>query len=162
MKIFAISLNLHEFRIENLGDYNAVSEMVGDIIIGEHKQTTAMRFKFIEQFESYVFNNVMDYIAGDTILTSYVNNLDTPDFNMNFTTNYGKGKDCKQDLFEDIGDNCYNPTSGHCFIECIKIFEGKDSQLIFLDFIRDEKGRTYVMNKAGIQPLCIANTITNG
>ena len=31
-------------------------------------------------------------------------------------TQYGRGTDFKQDIVEYIGNNCYIPTSGNCFI----------------------------------------------
>ena len=41
---------LHESRIEMLGDYTEDFEMAGDFVIGEQKQTTAMRFKKIDYY----------------------------------------------------------------------------------------------------------------
>ena len=32
----------------------------------------------------------------------------------------------KQDIVESIGNNCYIPTSGYCFIKCIKSFTNQD------------------------------------
>ena len=55
-ELFVDSLNLHEIRNEILGDYTGDFEIIGDTIIGEHKQTTAMRFKNIEHYEPYINN----------------------------------------------------------------------------------------------------------
>ena len=30
----------------------------------------------------------------------------------------GEGTDFEQDIVEDIGNNCYIPTTGNCFKEC--------------------------------------------
>ena len=49
--------------------------MIGDFFIEEHKQTTAIRFKNNEHFESYIFNIDMDYYAVDTILTGFFHKL---------------------------------------------------------------------------------------
>ena len=38
----------------------------------------------------------------------------------------GKGTYFKQDIDEYIGNNCYIPTSGNCFIKCINFFTKKD------------------------------------
>ena len=51
-KIFVISLKLHEIKNEIWGEYTGDFQMLGDIVIGEHKQATAMRFKNIEAYES--------------------------------------------------------------------------------------------------------------
>ena len=54
--------------------------MICDINIGEHKQTTAMRFKDIEHYEAYIISSDMDYVAEDTIFTGYIYKLNTPEF----------------------------------------------------------------------------------
>ena len=51
---------LHENRNEIFGDYTKVFEMAGDFVIGEQKQTTAMRFKNIEHYKSYIENLDID------------------------------------------------------------------------------------------------------
>ena len=56
--------------------------MIGDIIIGEHKQTTAMRFRNIERYESYFSNIDMGYDADDCIVTGFIYKLYTSEFNL--------------------------------------------------------------------------------
>ena len=65
---------------------------------------------------------------------------------------YGKGTYFKQDIVEYIGNNCYIPTSGNCFIKCINYFNKKDYLEEFLTFVRTEKYRLGVMTSARIQP----------
>ena len=45
--------------------------MVDDIIIGDYRRTTAMRFERIERFESNKNNIDMDYDADDSIFIGY-------------------------------------------------------------------------------------------
>ena len=48
------------------------------------------------------------------------------------------------------GQNCYNPTSGHCFIKCIKNLTGKIYTEEFLTFVPTEQRRSNVMTSARI------------
>ena len=54
------------------------------------------------------------------------------------------------EIVEYGGQNCYNPTSGHCLIKCIKNLTGKDYTEDFLTFIRTEQRRSNVMTSARI------------
>ena len=67
IKIFVNSLTSHEIRAEILEDYTGESEMIGDNVLGE--QTTAMRFKNIEHYESYFGSIDMHYDADDNTFT---------------------------------------------------------------------------------------------
>ena len=49
--------------------------MIADFIVGEHKQTTAMRFKNTEHYEAQINSIDMDYNADDTIFTGCLYNL---------------------------------------------------------------------------------------
>ena len=60
------------------------------------------------------------------------------------------------------GQNCYIPTSGLCFIECINYFTNKDYTEEFRDFIRNEKYLSDVMICARIQPFCKKNGMNIG
>ena len=46
--------------------------MTDDFTIGEHKQTTAMRFKNDKQYESYINNDEMVYDTEVTINKDYI------------------------------------------------------------------------------------------
>ena len=67
-----------------------------------------------------------------------------------------------QEIVEYQGDNCYIPTSGHCFIKCINFFTEKNYTEDFLTFIRTEKHRLGVMPSARRQPFCRKNNINIG
>ena len=42
----------------------------------------------------------------------------------------------KKDIVEYIGNSCYIPSSGNCFIKCINYLTGNDFTEEFLTFIR--------------------------
>ena len=75
---------------------------------------------------------------------------------------FGRGKDFKQDIVEYIGNNCYIPTSGICFIKCINYFTKKYYTEEFLTFIRTEQRRSNVMTSARVQPFCRKHNINIG
>ena len=67
-----------------------------------------------------------------------------------------------QEIVEYHGQNCYIPSSGMCFIKCIKYFTKKDYTEEILTFIRTEQRRSNVMASARIQPFCIRYNINIG
>ena len=67
-KMFAKSSSVQKTRKAFLGYFSGVFEMIGDNIIREHKQTTAMRFRDIERFEAYIISTDIDYDAMILIL----------------------------------------------------------------------------------------------
>ena len=67
-----------------------------------------------------------------------------------------------RDIVEDIGDNCYNPTSKYCFIKCINFLTENDFKQQFLEVIRNQQRRLHVMSQAKIQPFCRAKNINIG
>ena len=71
------SLNLHQIRLEILGDCTGGFETIGDYISGEHKQTKAMRFKSFGHYESDINNIDMDYDYDDTTYSDYNYKLKT-------------------------------------------------------------------------------------
>ena len=54
------------------------------------------------------------------------------------------------------------PTKGYCFVKCINYLTGEDYKQQYLGFIRNEKRRSIIMTKAGIQPICRANNLNLG
>ena len=68
--MFVSSLNVHKFRYKILRGYTGDLKMIGGSIIKEHKQSTAVRFKNVETYETnFLLNNIdNDYDAGDSIL----------------------------------------------------------------------------------------------
>ena len=88
--------------------------------------------------------------------------LNTPEFKKVNRSEYGRGTDFKQDIVEFIGNNCYIPTSGICFLKCINCFTKKDYTQEFLTFIRTEQRRSNVRTSARIQPFCRKYNINIG
>ena len=156
-------LNLHEIKNEILEDYKGHFELIGSMLVGEVEQKTNIRFKNVDDFESYI--NAIDnsgYESEDVISTGWLYKLNTPEFKKINRSQYGRCTDFKQDILEYIGNNCYIPTSGNCFIKCINYFTKKDYTEEFLTFIRTEQGRSNVMTSARVQPFCRKHNINLG
>ena len=148
-------LNLHEIKIEILEDYTGDCELIGSLLVGEIEQKTNIRFKNVDDFESYI--NAIDnsgYDSEDVIFTGWLYKLNTPEFKKVNRSQYGRGTDFKQDIVEYIGNNCYIPTSGNFFIKFIIYYTKKDYTEEFLTFIRTEQRRSNVMTSARFQPFC--------
>ena len=157
------ALNLHEIKNEILEDYTGDFELIGSMLVGEIEQKTNIRFKNVDDFESYI--NAIDnsgYDSEDVVFTGWLYKLNTPEFKKVNRSQYGRGTDFKQDIVEYIGNNCYIPTSGNCFIKCINYFTKKDYTEEFLTFIRTEQRRSNVMTAARIQPFCRNHNIVIG
>ena len=152
--------NLHEIKNEVLEDYTGDFESIGSMLVGEVEQKTKISFKFVDDFESYI--NAIDnsgYYSGDVIFTGWLYKLNDPQFKKVNRSQYGRGTDFKQDIVEYIGNNCYIPTSGNCFIKCINYFTKKDYTEDFLTFIRTEQRRSNLMTSARLQPFCRKHNI---
>ena len=80
--------------------------------------------------------------------------MSTPHFNVVKRSAYGKRTNYMQEIVEYHGRNCYIPTSGKCFIECIIYFTKKDYTEEILSFIRSEQRKPNVMTSAAIQLFC--------
>ena len=125
-------LNLHEIKNEILGDCKGDFELIGSMLVVEVEQKTNIRFKNVDDFESYI--NAIDnsgYDSEDVIFTETLYKLKTPEFKKVNRSQNGRGTDFKQDFVEYIGNNCYIPTSGNCFIKCINYFTKKIIQKTF-------------------------------
>ena len=131
-------------------------------IIGPVEHKTNIRFKNMHDFESYINAIVIDYDSEDVIFIGFVYNLNTPQFNVVKKSAYGKGTNYMREIIEYHGQNCYFPTSGHCFIKCINYSTKKDYTEEFLTFIRNKQGRSNVMKSARIQPFCRKYSINIG
>ena len=156
-------LNLNEIKNEILEDYTGDFELIGSMLVGEIEQKTNIRFKNVDDFESYI--NAIDnsgYDSEDVIFTQWLYKLNTPDFKKVNRSQYGKGTDFKQDIVEYIGNNCYIPTSGNCFNKRIKYFTKKDYTEEFLTFIQTKQRRSNVMTSASVQPFCRKHNINIG
>ena len=151
-------MNLNEV----LQDYTGVFELNGLMIIGPAEHKTNVRFKKMDDFESYINAIDVDYDSEDVTLTGYVSKLNTPQFNVVKRSAYAKGTNYMQEVVAYHGQNCFIPTSSHCFIKCIKYFTNKDYTEEFLTFIRTERRRSNVMTSARMQPFCTKYNINIG
>ena len=125
------------------------------MLIGKIEQKTNIRFKNVDDFETYI--DAIDnggYDGEDVIFTGWLYKINTPEFKKVNRSQNARGTDFKQDIVEYIGNNCYIPTSGNCFIRCINFFTKTEYTDKFLTFIRTEQRRSSVMISARIQPFC--------
>ena len=153
---------MHEIKNEILQDYTGDFELNGLMITGLIQHKTNIRFKNMYDFENYINAIVVDYDGEDVTFTGYIYKLNTPQFKVVKRGAYGKGTNYMQEIVEYYGQNCYIPTSGMCFIKCVKYFTKKDYTVEFLTFIRPEQGRSNVMKSARIQPFCRKYNINIG
>ena len=161
-KIYVNNLNLHEIKNQILQDYTGDFDLNGKMIIGPIEQETNVRYKNMDDFERYINAIDIDYDSEDVTFTGYLYKINTPQFNVVRRSAYGKGTNYMQEIVEYHGQNCYIPTSGMCFINCIKYFTKKDYTEEFLTFIRSEQRRSNLMTSATIRPFCRKYNINIG
>ena len=151
-KIQIVNKNLHEIKPEILIDYNGEFEMIGTLKVGDQIRQTHIRFRNISDYEAYI--NAVDegYDADDSIFNGYIYKINNPQFNKVKRSQYGNGCSFDKIINEYRGNNCYKPTKGYCFVECINFLTGKDYKQQYLDSIRNESRRLNIMTKARIQP----------
>ena len=112
------------------------------MVIGPVEHKTSIRFKNLDDFESYINAIDIDYDSEDVFFTGYVYKLNTPQVNKVNRSQYARGTNFRHDIVEYIGNEGYVPTSGTCFIKCIKYFTEKDYTEEIRNFIRIEKYRS--------------------
>ena len=147
-KIQVFDKNLHEIKNEILLDYVGAFEMVGNLKVGDQIRQTKMRFRIIDDYESYINAIGEGYDAEDAIFNGYIYKIDTPQFNKLNRSQYGSGCDFKHEIFENRGNNCFITTEGYCFVKCVNFLTGQDYKQEYLDFSRNEKRRSNIMTKA--------------
>ena len=101
-------------------------EFNGKMIIGPINHKTNIRFKNMDDFQRNINAIDNDYDSKGFTFTSYVYKLNTPQFKFVKRSAYGRGTNYMQVIVENLGQNCYIPTSGLCFIKRIKYFTKKD------------------------------------
>ena len=143
-------------------DYTGEFEIVGSLVFGDQNRQTHIRFRNVNDYESYIDAIEQDYESEDVIFIGYFDKIDTPQFNLVNRSQYGKGCDFEHEIIEYQGNNCSIPTKGYCCVECFNFRTGQDYKPQHLDFIRNEKRRSNIMTKASIQPFCRANNINLG
>ena len=161
-KIYIDNLNLHEIKNDIMRDYDGVFEMNGTLKVGEQIRQTLIRFRNMDDYEAYINSIDQDYDSDDTIFNGYINKINTPQFNKVNRSQYGNGCSFDKIIIEYRGNKCFIPTKGYCFVKCINFITGEDYIAQYLDFIRNETGRSNIMTKARIQPFCKANNIDIG
>ena len=161
-KIQVIDENLHEIKNAILLVYTGEFERVGNLKVGAQIRQTHIRFRNMDDFESYINSIDERYDADDCIFNGFIYKIDTPQFNKVKRSEYANGCDFKHEIIEYQGNNCFIPTKGYCFIKCVNFLTGQDYKQKYLDFIRNEKRRSNIMTKARIQPFCRVNNINLG
>ena len=116
-KIYVNGLNLHEIENEILRDYTCDFELNVIMIIGPIENKTKIRFKNMNDLESYIKQTDIDYDSEDVTFTHFIYKVNTLQFNVLKRSDYGKGTNYMQEIVEYHGQNCYIPTSGMCFIK---------------------------------------------
>ena len=131
-KISANSLNLHEINSEVLSDFTDDFEMTVSMLIGEVEQKRTIRFRKIEDLETYITAIDVDYDREDVIFTGWLFKLSTPHLNMVSRSQYGRRTDFEQKIVEYINKICYIPTSVNCSMKCFNHPTVKDCTEGFL------------------------------
>ena len=90
-KIQVIDKNLHEIKQEKILDYTGEFEMVGNLKVGDQIRQTHIRFRNMDDFESYINSIDEGYDADDCIFNGYTYKLNTPQFNKVNRSQYGNG-----------------------------------------------------------------------
>ena len=90
-KIYVNGLNLHEIKNDIIQDYTGDFELNGLMNIGPIAHKTNIRFKSMDNFESYINAIDVDYDSEDVTFTGYVYKLNTPQFNVVKRSAYAKG-----------------------------------------------------------------------
>ena len=126
--------------------------MVGSLKVGDQIRQTHIRFRNINDYESYINSIDQESDSEDSIFNGYFYKIDTPQFKLVNRSQFGNGCDFKHEIIEYRGDNCYIPAKGYCFVKCNNYLTGLDYKEQYLDFIRNEKRRSNIMTMARIQP----------
>ena len=153
-KIHVFKKNLHEIKQKILVDYIGEVKLVRNIKVGDQIRQTLIRFRNMDDFESYVNSIDEGYDAEDAIFNGCNYKIDTPQFNLVNRSNYGNGCDFKHEIIEKRGNNCFIPTKRYCFVKCFKYLTGQDYKQRYLELIQNEKRRSKIMTMARIQPFC--------
>ena len=109
--MYVNSLNLHEIKNEILQDYTCDFELNGLMIIGHIDHTTNIRFKSMDDIESFINAMDIDYDSEEATFNGYVYKLNTAEFNVVKRSAHIKDAKYMQEIVEYRGQNCYIPTS---------------------------------------------------
>ena len=128
-------LNLHEIKNEPLSADKGDFDLNGSMIIGPVEHKTNIRFRNMDDFESCSNAIDIDFDSEDVTFTGYNLILNAHQFKVVERSAYAKGTKYMQEIDENHGHNCYIPTSGVCFINCINCFTDRDYTKYLEDFI---------------------------
>ena len=127
--------------------------MLGKMKTGLIEHKTNLRFKNMDNFESFINAVEIDYESHDVIFTGYIQKFTTHPFNAVKRSSYGEGTNYMNEIVERYGQNVFSPTSGSCFIQCNNYYTNNEYTEEFKNFIRNEKYRAAVMTSARIQQI---------
>ena len=82
---------MNEIKNEILQDYTGDFELNGLMIIGSIEHETNVRFKNMDDFESYIKAKDVDYDSEVVTFTGYSYKLNTPQLKVFKRSAYGKG-----------------------------------------------------------------------
>ena len=106
----------------------------------------------MDDFEAFI--NAIDegYDAEGAIFNGHIHKINTPQFNKVNRSQYGNGCSFDQIIEEYVGNNCFIPTKGYCFIKSVNFLTGQDYKEQYIEFIRSEQRKSNIMTMARIQP----------
>ncbi|ESO86699.1 hypothetical protein LOTGIDRAFT_166974 [Lottia gigantea] len=137
---------LTDFKIKGQIEINGQINQVG-----KHKQDMRLSGFNAQTFQAIYtkIHGISDtsdwYFTGEIIFRK--NN-----FRIVKRSKTGRGGNLLKKINEYIGENCYIPSDGYCFIKCVNIFMNKDLTKQFQDFINSfpKSNRKGVMTTARI------------
>ena len=109
------------------------------MLIGSVEHKTNVRFKNMDDFESYINAKVFHYDSEDVIFTGYIYKTKTLQFKVVKQSAYAKGANSMKKIDEYCGQSCYIATSDNYFINGNNFLTGKDYTEELLTFIRFEQ-----------------------
>ena len=161
IKIQFVDKKLHEIKNEILRDYVGDFERVGSLKVDVKFDRHILDLEIL-MILNLIATLLMKDVMQEMLFSKVFLKLITPQFNKVSRSQYRNGCDFKHETIEYRGNNYLIPTKVYCFIKCINFLTGGDYKEQYLNFIRNEKRRSNIMNKARIQPICRANNINLG
>ena len=81
-KVYVNGLNIHESKGEILLNYIGDFELNRSMVVGPIEHRTKIKFRNVDDFESYIKAIDVDYDSDDFTFSGYVYILNTPQFNV--------------------------------------------------------------------------------
>ena len=91
-----------------------------------------IRFRNMVDFESYLNAFKIDYDSEDVTFNGNVYEINTPQLSLVNRSQYGNGCDFRKETTECLGNRCFTPTKGYCFVKCIRYLAGEDCKQQYL------------------------------